>query len=310
VRDSLLLLVKGRSRSAGRKRQGYPYSAGGFRYPNVRTRHAEQWETSLAQHVYPTIGNVPVVDLNNSRGTDLVMQVLQPIWNAKTETASRVRGRIEKVLDWAKVMGYRDGENPARWRGHLDKLLPAPGKVASAKHHPALPYEQVPAFMVKLRGVDSIAARALEFAILTASRTVEVLGARRAEIDRKARVWTIPAERMKARKAHRVPLSAAALAIIDSSRGDFLFPGKKAHLTHNMLRTTLRKLGVDGAAVHGFRSSFRDWGSEVRSYPSELLEMALAHTVGNKVEAAYRRGDMMEKRRELMEDWAGFCSGR
>jgi integrase len=273
-------------------------------------RHAVQWTTSLAQHVYPTIGNVPVAELNNSRGTDLVMQVLEPIWGTKTETASRVRGRIEKVLDWAKVRGFRDGENPARWRGHLDKLLPAPGKVASVKHHAAMPYEQVPAFMVKLREDDGIAARALEFAILTAARTAEVLGAKRAEIDRKTRIWMKPPERMKARKEHRVPLSDAALSLIDRSRGEFLFPGKNpgTHLTHNMLRTTLRKLGVDGAAVHGFRSSFRDWGSEVRSYPSELLEMALAHTVGNKVEAAYRRGDMLEKRHQLMADWAQFCN--
>jgi integrase len=273
-------------------------------------RHAEQWAISLAQHVYPWIGNVPVAELNNSRGTDLVMQVLEPIWSVKTETASRVRGRIEKVLDWAKVRGYRDGENPARWRGHLDKLFPAPGKVARVNHHAAMPYEQVPEFMVKLRDDDSVAARALEFAILTAARSAEVLGAKRSEIDRKARIWTIPAERMKARKEHRVPLSDAAMAMVDSSRGEFLFSGKNpgAHLTHNMLRTTLRKLGVNGAAVHGFRSSFRDWGSEVRSYPSELLEMALAHTVGNKVETAYRRGDMLEKRHALMADWAQFCN--
>jgi integrase len=274
-------------------------------------RHAEQWATSLVQHVYPAIGNVSVADLNNSRGTDMIMQVLQPIWNAKTETASRVRGRIEKVLDWAKVMGYRDGENPARWRGHLDKLLPAPSKVARVTHHDAMPYEQVPTFMAKLRNVDSVAARALEFAILTAARTGEVLGARRSEIDRKAQMWTIPAERMKTRKAHRVPLSSAALAIVDGSPGEFLFPGKKpgAHLTHNMLRTTLKKMGVD-AAVHGFRSSFRDWASEVRSYPNEMLEMALAHNVGSKVEAAYRRGDLFDKRRALMSDWQDYGDGK
>jgi integrase len=275
-------------------------------------RHAEQWATSLSQHVYPAIGNMPVAELNNSRGTDLVMQVLEPIWATKTVTASRVRGRIEKVLDWAKVRGYRHGENPARWRGHLDKLLPAPGKVASVKHLAAMRYEQIPAFMLKLRGVDSVAARALEFTILTAARTAEVLGAKRSEIDRKAKMWTIPAVRMKARKEHRVPLSDAALSIIDNSCGQFLFPGARPgkRLAHHTLRAMLKRMGVDGAAVHGFRSSFRDWGSEVRSYPSELLEMALAHNVGSKVEMAYRRGDMLEKRRELMEDWAGFCSGR
>jgi integrase len=275
-------------------------------------RHAEQWATSLSQHVYRAIGNMPVAELNNSRGTDLVMQVLEPIWATKTVTASRVRGRIEKILDWAKVRGYRDGENPARWRGHLDKLLPAPGKVASVKHLAAMPYEQIPAFMLKLRGVDSVAARALEFAILTAARTAEVLGAKRSEIDRKAKMWTIPAVRMKARKEHRVPLSDAALSIVDNSCGEFLFPGARTgkRLAHHTLRAMLKRMGVDSAAVHGFRSSFRDWGSEVRSYPSELLEMALAHNVGSKVEMAYRRGDMLEKRRELMEDWAGFCSGR
>lgn len=272
--------------------------------------HAEAWARSLAQHVYPTIGNLAVAELNNARGTDLVMQVLEPIWATKTVTASRVRGRIEKVLDWAKVRGYRNGENPARWRGHLDKLLPAPAKVASVKHHAAMPYEQVPAFMVKLRGVDSVAARALEFAILTAARTAEALGAKRSEIDRKAKMWTIPVGRMKARKEHCVPLSDAALSIVDSSRGEFLFPGARPGkcLAHNTLRAMLKRMEVDGAAVHGFRSSFRDWGSEVRSYPSELLEMALAHTVGNKVEAAYRRGDMLEKRHELMADWARFCN--
>jgi integrase len=190
--------------------------------------------------------------------------------------------------------------------------LPAPGKVARVNHHAAMPYEQVPEFMIKLRGNDRVAACALEFAILTASRTAEVLGARRLEIDRKAKIWTIPADRMKARKAHRVPLSDTALSIVDRSRGEFLFPGKNpgTHLTHNMLRTTLKKMNVD-AAVHGFRSSFRDWGAEARSYPSELLEMALAHTVGSKVEAAYRRGDMLEKRHALMADWERFCeSGR
>jgi len=272
--------------------------------------YGEEWARSLAQHVYPLIGNVPVAELNNARGTDLVMQVLEPIWITKTVTASRLRGRIEKILDWAKVRGYRDGENPARWRGHLDKLLPAPGKVASVKHHAAMPYDDVPAFMVKLGADDSVPARALEFAILTAARTAEVLGAKRSEIDRKARIWTIPPERMKGRKEHRVPLSEAAMATVDSSRGEFLFPGRRlgTHLTHNMLLRTLRKLGVDGAAVHGFRSSFRDWGSEVRSYPSELLEMALAHSVGSRVEKAYRRGDMLEKRHQLMADWARFCN--
>jgi integrase len=258
----------------------------------------------------PCDGNMPVAELNNSRGTDLVMQVLEPIWATKTVTASRVRGRIEKVLDWAKVRGYRDGENPARWRGHLDKLLPAPGKVASVKHLAAMPYEQIPAFMLKLRGVDSVAARALEFAIFTAARTAEVLGAKRSEIDRKAKMWTIPAVRMKARKEHRVPLSDAALSIVDNSCGEYLCPGARPgkRLAHHTLRAMLKRMGVDGAAVHGFRSSFRDWGSEVRSYPSELLEMALAHTVGNKVEMAYRRGDMLEKRHQLMADWERFCN--
>ena len=207
--------------------------------------HAEAWARSLAQHVYPTIGNVPVAELNNARGTDLVMQALEPIWGTKTVTAARVRGRIVKVLDWAKVRGYRDGENPARWRGHLDKLLPAPGKVASVKHLAAMPYEQIPAFMLKLRGVDSVAARALEFAILTAARTAEVLGAKRSEIDRTAKMWTIPAERMKARKEHRVPLSDAALSIVDSSRGEFLFPGARPgkRLAHHTLRAMLKRMG-------------------------------------------------------------------
>jgi integrase len=276
-------------------------------------KHAAQWSTTLATYAYPVIGDQPVSKLTNSAGTDLIMRVLEPIWHDKTETASRVRGRIESVLDWAKVRGYREGENPARWRGHLDKLLPARDKIAPVKHHAAMPYADVPAFMKKLRAIDGSAARALEFTILTAARISEVLGAQRSEIDRKARIWIVPPERMKTRREHRVPLCDAALAIIDSSpKGQHLFPGRKPGrpLADTSIFNLIERMGtLDQVTTHGFRSTFRDWAGETTHYPSEVLEMALAHTVADKVEAAYRRGDMLQKRHALMRDWSAFCEG-
>jgi integrase len=241
--------------------------------------------------------------------------VLEPIWTAKPETAGRVRGRLESILDFAKVRGYRDGENPARWRGHLDKLLPARSKVRRVEHHAALPYAELPAFLVNLREQEGIAARAVEFAILTAARTGEMIGACWNEVDLLDKVWTVPAARMKAHRDHRVPLSARALAILHEMQaarhGDgFVFPGREpgGPLSNMAFLMLLRRMGRADVTVHGFRSSFRDWAAERTSVPSEVAEMALAHAVGNKVEAAYRRGDLFEKRRRLMQQWATFCT--
>jgi integrase len=276
-------------------------------------KHLTEWQSTLANYVYPILGNLTVDKIGgNGDGTDLVMRVLQPIWHSKTETASRVRGRMELVLDWAKARGYREGENPARWKGHLDKLLPAPGKVAPKEHHPAMPYKDVPAFMQKLRARKGVAARALEFTILTAGRTSEILEAPRSEIDVGARMWVIPAKRMKAGKEHRVPLSDRAIEIIKARPpGKLLFasPRTGGPLANNQLIDVLRRMGIREIVPHGFRSTFMDWGHEVGDYPKELLDLALAHTVGDKVEAAYRRGSMLTKRIALMDDWGSYCNG-
>jgi integrase len=273
-------------------------------------RHALNWERSIAQHVIPVIGESPVAELTSSAGTDLILKVLEPIWRTKTKTASEVRGRIESILDYAKVRGFRDGENPARWRGHLDKLLPRPSKVSTVKHFDAMPYAEVPAFMRKLRASKYPAAPALEFAILTATRSEETLGARKSEINRQERIWTIPAERMKGGKEHRIPLSEAAIAIVNRAKGEFLFPGLKpnTHLARNVMRRMLERLDVD-VTVHGFRSSFRDWAAELTDYPNDIVEMALAHIAGSKVEKAYKRTDLLAKRQALMADWSRFCGG-
>ncbi len=226
------------------------------------------------------------------------MRVIEPLWSRKTTTASQVRGRIESVINWAAARGYREGANPARWRGHLDKLLPAKSKIAPTKHHAALPYADLPDFMRKLRAASGTTAQALEFAILTAARISEALGARRSEIDHKGRMWIVPAERMKAKKEHRVPLCDAALAIIDAApKGDYLFPGPRGKpLSEMAVRLLCERMGMKGKITrHGFRSTFRDWAAEVGNYPNELLELALAHSIGDRVEAAYRRGDMISK---------------
>jgi integrase len=275
-------------------------------------KHAAQWSTTLADYAYPVIGDQPVSKITNSVGTDLIMKVLEPIWYSKTDTANRVRGRIESVLDWAKVRGYREGENPARWRGHLDKLLPARSKVRKVEHHAALPYAELPAFMARLREQSGAAARALEFIVLTAARASEVLLARRSEIDLDARMWTVPAERMKARKEHRVPLSDSAIAIVKATAGSgFIFPGAKKGrpLSDKSLRNLLDRMGIRyQVTTHGMRSTFRDWGAEMTHYANELLEMAIAHAIDSKTESAYRRGDLLGKRHKLMADWAAFCS--
>jgi len=246
--------------------------------------------------------------------TALVHKLLEPIWSAKPETVSRVRGRVESILDWAKVRGYRQGENPARWRGHLDKLFPSRSKVRKIKHHAALPYAEVPAFISGLHEREGAGARAFEFTILTAARSGEVLGAQWDEFDLGAAVWVIPAERMKAGREHRVPLSSSALQIIrdiaGARQGKFVFSNgdPDTPLSPRALWKVLARMRVEGATPHGFRSSFRDWAAERTSYPNHVVEMALAHTIGDKVEAAYRRGDLFDKRRRLMDEWARFCN--
>jgi integrase len=271
-------------------------------------KHRQQWRNTLATYAYPVLGKMPVADVD----TDRVLRVIQPLWTSKTETASRLRGRIEAVLSWAKARELRTGENPAQWRGHLDQLLPARSKVRRVEHHPALPYRELPAFMSRLRGKDGITPLALEFVILTAARTGEALGARWDEIDLKARMWTVPAERMKAGREHRVPLSPRAIAILNELASfrvnDFVFPGTKRgkSLSDMALLMLLRDLHP-GITTHGFRSTFKDWCAEQTNTPNFVSEAALAHIVADKVEAAYRRSELLEKRRTLMEAWARFC---
>jgi integrase len=276
----------------------------------ANAKHRAQWSSTLAAYASPHFGKLPVAAIDDG----LVLQALRPIWKDKPETASRVRGRIEAVLDWARVHGYRSGENPARWKGHLDHILPARSKLAKTKHHAALPYTEVGAFLEVLRECTDLSARALELAILTATRTNEVIGARWDEVDFTAMTWTIPAERMKGRKEHRVPLSAPAVALLErlheSRIGEFVFPGSKPGraLSRMALPMLLRRLGRGDITVHGFRSTFRDWAGEVTSFPNHVVEMALAHAVPSAVEKAYRRGDLLAKRQQLMEAWAQFCS--
>jgi integrase len=269
-------------------------------------KHKQQWRNTLASYAYPTFGDLPV----GSVDTGLVLKALEPIWATKPETAGRVRGRVEAVLDWAKARGYRDGENPARWRGHLDKLLPNRRKVRSVRNHPAMPYSDLPVFMAELRSRQSVSARALEFAILTAARTGEVIGAKLSEIDLDNAVWTVPADRMKANKEHRVPLPPRAVEIVRElpRDGDYVFPGGRAGkpLSNMALLELMRGMRPE-YVPHGFRSTFRDWAAERTSHPSEVVEQALAHAIESKVEAAYRRGDLFEKRRQLMADWASYC---
>lgn len=290
-------------------------------------KSADQWTSSLEAYAFPVLGSLRVADIDRAH----VLRVLEPIWTEKNETANRVRQRMESVLDWAKVRGFREGDNPARWKGYLDKVLPAPGKVRDVQHHPALPYAQMQLFMVDLRSRNGMGARALEFAILTAARSGEARGARWDEIDLDAKVWTVPPERMKSsKKEHRVPLSDAVIKMLKAlprvEGTDLVFTPQRG--SNPLSDNTLTKLLGDmhdasikrgGAGyidpkqakvitAHGFRSTFRDWASEETHAARDVVEMALAHTIGNKVEAAYRRGDLFEKRRALMTEWATFCS--
>ena len=273
-------------------------------------KHESQWRNTLTTYASPVIGALPVSKIDTSH----VMKILTPIWLAKTETATRVRGRIEKILDWAKVQGYRSGDNPALWRGHLDKLLPKPSKVAGAGHHAALPWSEIGAFMATLRDMQGDGARAMEIIILTATRTSEVLNAKWAEIDLDAKLWVIPKQRMKSFKEHRVPLSDAVMAALmtvkaEAKGGEYIFSGRKADtpLSNMACLQTLRRMGRGDLTVHGFRSTFRDWASETTTFSRDTCEAALAHTIEDQTEAAYRRGDLLEKRRALMADWAVHC---
>jgi integrase len=273
-------------------------------------KHADQWESTLSTYANPVFGSLPVQQVD----VGLVIKVLEPIWAKKTETASRVRGRIEAILDWATTRGHRRGDNPARWRGHLENLLPRRSKVQKVEHHPALPYEKIGEFMADLRTRQGVPARALEFLILTTTRTSETIGATWNEIDFDRGLWTIPAERIKAGREHRVPLGPAVLAIVrqmaKARTSDFVFSGLKPGkpLSNMAMLALLRRMNRADLTAHGFRSTFRDWAAEQTNYPREVAEMALAHAIGDKVEAAYRRGDLFEKRRRLMDAWASFCS--
>ena len=284
-------------------------------------KHAAQFLSTLSTFAFPVIGNLSVAAID----TGLVLKVLEqkvnaergypagPLWQARSETASRLRGRIESVLGWATVRGYRQGDNPARWRGHLSEALPARSANGKVEHHAALPYAELPAFMADLRKREGVAAQALEFTVLTAARTGEVIGARWDEIDLKAGVWTVPAGRMKAGKEHRIPLSSRAVELLKDlyreDGNDFVFIGSQAGsgLSNMAMTTVLRRMGRGGITVHGFRSTFRDWAAERTNFPNHVVEQALAHTISDKVEAAYRRGDLFAKRAQLMAAWAKYC---
>jgi integrase len=272
-------------------------------------KHRQQWRSTLATYVYPVAGDLPVQDID----TSLALKILEPIWRKKPETAGRVRGRLELILDWAKARGFRAGENPARWRGHLSNLLPRRSKIAKVKHHAALPYDELGAFMADLRARPSTSARCLVFTILTAARTSEATGATWDEVDLVAGLWTIPGPRMKSGRQHRVPLSGRAADIISEQRarrdGAYVFPGMRdgMPLSNMALLAMLKVMGRADLTTHGFRSTFRTWGAERTNFAREVVEAALAHIVGDETERAYQRGDLFDKRRRLMVAWAEFC---
>jgi integrase len=282
-----------------------------YEHHNLKWRnekHRAQFLSTLKQYAYPVIGELPVADVDRT----LVLKVLDPVWKLKPETAGRVRGRIETVLNFAAVRGYRSGENPARWKGHLDQVLLAKTHIRKVIHHRALPYAELPAFMASLKGRKGTAARAVEFLIFTASRTSEVTGALWEEFDLENATWTVPAARMKAKREHRVPLSGPALAVLAGLPREvgnpFVFVGPRRNGLSNMaMDTVLKRMDYKNkATIHGFRSCFRDWTAERTNYQNHIAEAALAHVIGDKVEAAYRRGDLFDKRRKMMTDWARF----
>ncbi|GCE80657.1 tyrosine-type recombinase/integrase [Komagataeibacter oboediens] len=309
------LEIRQQERSAQKKETGLTFEQVALRYikeqaPGWKDRRGEAiWQGSLGQHVFPVFGSKPVGSID----TDDVLKALRPIWTRLTETAQRLRGRIERVLDYARSQGWREGENPARWKSHLSAILPKPGAVATVKHHAAVPRQDLPAIMQALQQSRGTAARAVQFVCLTAARSGEVRGVVWSEIDMQARMWVIPAERMKMKREHRVPLSDGAVAILQemlplraAAKGDWVFPGQKAGrpLSDVALSKALHlAAGTKDVTVHGLRSTFRDWAAEETDYPREVAEMALAHAIGDKVEAAYWRGDLFEKRRGIMNEW-------
>lgn len=274
-------------------------------------KHATQWKNTLDKYAAPVIGKVPVDEVTTAD----VLKILNPIWSTKTETASRVRGRVESVLDFAKAQNFRSGENPARWRGHLDQVLPKRSKVRKVKHHPALPYDELPAFMALLRKRNGEAALALRFLIHTAARTTEVIECVPSEFNIGDAVWTVPEGRMKAEREHRVPLTSAAIEILKSTgriekqsgRAVFVGDAPGEPMSNGAMLALLDRMGFGHVTVHGFRSTFRDWASETTSFPNEVVEMALAHKIEDETEAAYRRGDLFNKRKELMAAWSTYC---
>jgi integrase len=271
-------------------------------------KHTQQWENTLATYAYPFIGTLRPADVD----TDLVMRVLQPIWLTKNETASRLRGRIENIMDWAKVSGLRTGENPARWNGHLDQLLASPSKVQKDGHHAALPYAEIGPFFRELRVNDATSARLLEFTILTATRTGDSLYAAWPEFDLSVPLWTVPADRTKAKREHRVPLSLPVVKLLKAlptfGGTGLIFEGMREGrpLSNMVMLKLLERMGRDDLTTHGFRSTFRDWAAECTAFPNEVAEMALAHAIRDKTESAYRRGDLFDKRRDLMQAWADY----
>jgi integrase len=269
-------------------------------------RTSQNWSNTLRDHAYPLLGRLSVGEIT----TNHVLAVLKPLWGSRTETAAQVRGRIEQVLDYARVLGHRNGENPARWRGHLDHLLPRRAKVAPVQHHPALPYRDVPAFMDTLRRHESMAAKCLAFTIFCACRSGEAIGAFWSEINWETRTWIIPAVRTKQGREHRVSLSEPAIRLLRllPREGEYVFPGRyDGPQSHAALRAVLKRMNAK-AAVHGFRATFSTWARECTSFPRELVEAALGHAVGDIVERSYQRGDALERRRELMATWGNYCS--
>lgn len=274
-------------------------------------KHVQQWTNTLAAYVSPLLGSLPVASID----TQLVLKCLEPIWYEKTETASRIRGRLESILSWATVRGFRKGDNPARWRGHLDTLLPSAKKIKNEQHHAAIPYAEMPSFFKTLHLQQGVGALAFEFCILTATRTNETLGARWEEFNLTTNIWKIPPSRTKTKKEYRVPLSQRCLEILELMKvhnTDFVFPGMKVGrpLSNTVFLMLLRRVGLEGLTGHGCRSSFRDWCAEMTNYSHELGEMALGHVVSDKTEAAYLRGDLLRKRFQLMNDWADYCAGK
>lgn len=268
-----------------------------------------QFLNSLEAYAFPIMGNLTVDQID----TALVLRCIEPLWTEKSETMARVRARIERILDWAAVRGYRTGDNPARWRGHLSEALPSRDEVAKVEHHPALPFGEMPGFWSDLAKREGVAAKALAFTILTAARSGETLGAQWAEINFETKTWTIPGSRMKAGREHKVPLSDAAIAVLTSLHEEvgnsFVFPGSRATGLSNMsMSAVVKRMKVTGITIHGFRSTFRDWAAETTSFPNHVVEMALAHTIGDAVEKAYRRGDLFAKRKALMDAWAKYCA--